>query len=136
MLGTAASRREVAAVEVMKDPGPDRFNFGSVFEGSLQIERGEGFYLGSLSLNYGVTLVCYLLPVMLLAVYGVIGTTTAIVLAAVGLVLMAKKADLALAGSQSEFGPDYYAPVDIVGLYWHLVDLIWIFLFPLLYLIR
>ena len=27
------------------------------------------------------------------------------------------------------------APVDLVGLYWHLVDLIWIFLFPLLYLI-
>jgi hypothetical protein len=35
-----------------------------------------------------------------------------------------------------EFGPHYYAPVDIVGLYWHLVDLIWIFLFPLLYLIE
>ncbi len=34
------------------------------------------------------------------------------------------------------FGPDYYTPVDLVGLYWHLVDLIWIFLFPLLYLIR
>ena len=41
MLGTAASRREVAAVEVMRDSGPDRFNFGSVFEGSLQIERGD-----------------------------------------------------------------------------------------------
>ena len=50
----------------------------------LQIERGEGFYLGSLSLNYGVTLVCYLTPVMLLAFYHVIGTTAAIVLAAVG----------------------------------------------------
>jgi cytochrome c oxidase subunit 3 len=35
-----------------------------------------------------------------------------------------------------DFGPDYYAPVDIIGLYWHLVDLIWIFLFPLLYLIH
>ena len=34
------------------------------------------------------------------------------------------------------FGPDYYTPVDLVGLYWHLVDLIWIYLFPLLYLIR
>ncbi len=30
---------------------------------------------------------------------------------------------------------DYFGPVDYVGLYWHLVDLIWIFLFPLLYLI-
>jgi hypothetical protein len=34
------------------------------------------------------------------------------------------------------FGPAYYTPVDLVGLYWHLVDLIWIFLFPLLYLIH
>ncbi|HMO13050.1 MAG TPA: cytochrome c oxidase subunit 3 [Pirellulaceae bacterium] len=32
--------------------------------------------------------------------------------------------------------PDYFGPVDNVGLYWHLVDLIWIFLFPLLYLIN
>lgn len=35
-----------------------------------------------------------------------------------------------------EFSEAYYAPVDLVGLYWHLVDLIWIFLFPLLYLIH
>ena len=35
-----------------------------------------------------------------------------------------------------QFGPDYFTPVDFVGLYWHLVDLIWIFLFPLLYLIH
>lgn len=41
-----------------------------------------------------------------------------------------------LAAIKSPFGPSYYAPVDIVGLYWHLVDLIWIFLFPLLYLIH
>lgn len=33
------------------------------------------------------------------------------------------------------FGPKYFGPVDFVGLYWHLVDLIWIYLFPLLYLI-
>ena len=33
------------------------------------------------------------------------------------------------------FGPEYFTPVDLVGLYWHIVDLIWIFLFPLLYLI-
>jgi cytochrome c oxidase subunit 3 len=33
------------------------------------------------------------------------------------------------------FGPAYFTPVDLVGLYWHIVDLIWIFLFPLLYLI-
>ncbi len=33
------------------------------------------------------------------------------------------------------FGPDRFAAVDFIGLYWHLVDLVWIFLFPLLYLI-
>ncbi len=32
--------------------------------------------------------------------------------------------------------PDYFGPVDYVGLYWHVVDLIWIYLFPLLYLIK
>ncbi len=39
-------------------------------------------------------------------------------------------------GAKNEFGPKYFTPVDLVGLYWHLVDLIWIFLFPLLYLIH
>lgn len=34
------------------------------------------------------------------------------------------------------FRKDYFGPVDNVGLYWHLVDLIWIFLFPLMYLIH
>jgi cytochrome c oxidase subunit 3 len=37
---------------------------------------------------------------------------------------------------QGDFSNGYYTPVDFVGLYWHLVDLIWIYLFPLLYLIR
>ncbi|MEM6992407.1 MAG: cytochrome c oxidase subunit 3, partial [Myxococcota bacterium] len=38
--------------------------------------------------------------------------------------------------NKGEFGPRYYTPVENVGLYWHLVDLVWIFLFPLLYLVR
>jgi len=36
---------------------------------------------------------------------------------------------------EGHFRPDYFGPVDYVGLYWHIVDLIWIYLFPLLYLI-
>lgn len=32
------------------------------------------------------------------------------------------------------FSPEYYTPVEMIGLYWHFVDIIWIFLFPLLYL--
>jgi cytochrome c oxidase subunit 3 len=35
-----------------------------------------------------------------------------------------------------EFGPSYAGPIDYAALYWHLVDLIWIYLFPLLYLIH
>lgn len=43
---------------------------------------------------------------------------------------------IAIRAGRNEFGPAYFTPVDLVGLYWHLVDLIWIFLFPLLYLIH
>ena len=37
---------------------------------------------------------------------------------------------------RGEISSRYYTPVENVGLYWHLVDIIWIFLFPLLYLVR
>jgi cytochrome c oxidase subunit 3 len=37
---------------------------------------------------------------------------------------------------KGHFTPDYFGPVDFAALYWHIVDLIWIFLFPLLYLIH
>ncbi|HEY1764156.1 MAG TPA: DUF983 domain-containing protein, partial [Opitutaceae bacterium] len=50
----------------------------------LRFERDEGFFLGSMSINYGVTLAFFLTPVMILLYKGVIGTTLAIVLAAVG----------------------------------------------------
>jgi cytochrome c oxidase subunit 3 len=36
---------------------------------------------------------------------------------------------------KDSFSPHYFAPVEVVGLYWHFVDIVWIFLFPLLYLI-
>lgn len=36
---------------------------------------------------------------------------------------------------RGEFNSKYYTPVECVGLFWHLVDLIWIYLFPLLYLV-
>lgn len=36
---------------------------------------------------------------------------------------------------KGHFGPTYWTPLECVGLFWHLVDLIWIYLFPLLYLI-
>jgi cytochrome c oxidase subunit 3 len=42
---------------------------------------------------------------------------------------------LAIKAKNNAFSAEYYTPVEMVGLYWHLVDIIWIFLFPLLYLI-
>jgi cytochrome c oxidase subunit 3 len=37
--------------------------------------------------------------------------------------------------ARGEFSKEFWTPVDLVALYWHIVDLVWIFLFPLLYLI-
>ena len=42
---------------------------------------------------------------------------------------------LAIMASRKTFNADYYTPVEVAGLYWHFVDIVWIFLFPLLYLI-
>jgi cytochrome c oxidase subunit 3 len=41
-----------------------------------------------------------------------------------------------LKAMKGQFGPTYFGPIDFTALYWHLVDLIWIYLFPLLYLIH
>ena len=42
---------------------------------------------------------------------------------------------LLMRARRGEFGPAYYTPVELGGLYWHFVDIVWIYLFPLLYLI-
>lgn len=42
---------------------------------------------------------------------------------------------LFLKARKGTFHKDYYNPVEVTGLYWHFVDIVWIFLFPLLYLI-
>ncbi len=36
---------------------------------------------------------------------------------------------------KGKYTPEYHTPVEIAGLYWHFVDIVWIYLFPLLYLI-
>jgi cytochrome c oxidase subunit III len=50
----------------------------------------------------------------------------------IGLGIMTVIAIMAWRGS---FDAHYYTPVEVGGLYWHFVDIVWIFLFPLLYLI-
>jgi cytochrome c oxidase subunit III len=34
------------------------------------------------------------------------------------------------------FGPAYHAPVEVSGLYWHFVDIVWVFLYPMFYLLE
>lgn len=36
---------------------------------------------------------------------------------------------------KGRFTPEYNSPVELTGLYWHFVDIVWIYLFPLLYLV-
>jgi cytochrome c oxidase subunit 3 len=42
---------------------------------------------------------------------------------------------LAILAWKGHYTPGYFTPIENGGLYWHLVDIIWIYLFPLLYLI-
>ena len=50
----------------------------------------------------------------------------------IGFVLLAVIAWMA---HNDRFSPEWYTPVEMAGLYWHFVDIVWIFLFPLLYLV-
>lgn len=50
----------------------------------------------------------------------------------VGIALLVVMAALAWRG---RFSPQYFTPIEVTGLYWHFVDVVWVFLFPLLYLV-
>jgi cytochrome c oxidase subunit 3 len=43
---------------------------------------------------------------------------------------------LAIRAGRGAFSANYFTPVEMAGLYWHFVDIVWVFLYPLLYLIR
>jgi cytochrome c oxidase subunit 3 len=43
---------------------------------------------------------------------------------------------MAILASRGRFTREYHTPLELTGLYWHFVDLVWVFLFPLLYLIE
>jgi cytochrome c oxidase subunit 3 len=42
---------------------------------------------------------------------------------------------LIVKAAKGRFSPAWHSPVEMTGLYWHFVDIVWIFLFPLLYLL-
>ncbi len=42
---------------------------------------------------------------------------------------------IAVMAARGRFTPEYHTPLELAGLYWHFVDIVWVFLYPLLYLI-
>jgi uncharacterized protein (DUF983 family) len=72
----------------------------------LKIERDEGFFLGSMSLNYGATVVGFITPVVCWRALHVIGFTTALIVAAVGAVGAAGRFSIVL--SRSWWLASYY----------------------------
>jgi cytochrome c oxidase subunit 3 len=103
----------------------------AVFLGFKYVEYSHHFHAGDLPGRYyrgpipgvGAELffTLYFLITGLHGIHVVIGMT---ILAVVGVLAW-----------KGRFGPEYHTPVELAGLYWHLVDLIWIFVFPLIYLI-
>lgn len=49
---------------------------------------------------------------------------------------LAVLATIALLARRGHFSSAYHNPVEMAGLYWHFVDLVWVFIFPTLYLLR
>jgi cytochrome c oxidase subunit III len=43
---------------------------------------------------------------------------------------------LLVAAARGAYSAEYFTPLEMLGLYWHFVDIVWVFLFPLLYLVR
>jgi cytochrome c oxidase subunit III len=71
-------------------------------------------------------------PVQLFFIFYFVMTALHALHLAVGIGLLGV---LVLLAWRDAFSADYYAPVETSGLYWHFVDIVWIFLLPLLYLI-
>jgi cytochrome c oxidase subunit 3 len=105
--------------------------FAAVFLALKYVEYSHHFHAGELPGRYytattvlgpgaPIFWALYFLITGLHAIHVVIGMT---VLTVIG-----------LRAGGGAFTPAYHVPVELAGLYWHLVDLIWIFVFPLIYL--
>ena len=105
---------------------------GLVFLGFKYVEYSHHFHTGELPGRYytspevqgpgaPIFFALYFLITGLHGIHVIVGMT---VLSVIG-----------IRAGQGAYTPEYHVPVELAGLYWHLVDLIWIFVFPLIYLI-
>ena len=69
-------------------------------------------------------------PLFFALYFGMTGLHATHMIVGVGIILF-----LIAQARKGAYGPEWYTPVELFGLYWHFVDIVWIFLFPLLYLI-
>lgn len=107
----AARRRQMeAATGVVVQPGAELSGTRSPAEPEINTPKQAGVFF---SIYYCMT-----------------GVHAIHILAGMGVLIW-----LLVRAVRADFNEQYFGPVDYVGLYWHLVDLIWIYLFPLLYLI-
>jgi cytochrome c oxidase subunit 3 len=83
---------------------------------------GAGFaFSGSDAVHAQVFFFLYFVMTGLHALHMLVGLVLLLILMAMTLV--------------DDFSQEYYTPVETIGLYWHFVDVIWVFLFPILYLV-
>jgi cytochrome c oxidase subunit 3 len=69
-------------------------------------------------------------PLFFALYFGMTGLHAAHMIVGVGIILF-----LIAQARKGAYGPEWHTPVELFGLYWHFVDVVWIFLFPLFYLI-
>ena len=69
-------------------------------------------------------------PLFFALYFGMTGLHATHMIVGVGIILF-----LISQARKGAYGPAWHTPVELFGLYWHFVDIVWIFLFPLLYLI-
>jgi cytochrome c oxidase subunit III len=69
-------------------------------------------------------------PLFFALYFGMTGLHATHMIVGVGIILF-----LITKARKGAYGPEWHTPVEMFGLYWHFVDIVWIFLFPLLYLI-
>ena len=107
---------------------------GFIFMGVKYIEYSHKLHLGLAPgdfFSYTETTTLKGLPLYFSFYYCMTGLHGSHVLAGMILIFW-----LIVRSHKKHFGPSYYTPLECVGLFWHLVDLIWIYLFPLLYLVE
>ncbi|MBI4211735.1 MAG: cytochrome c oxidase subunit 3 family protein [Deltaproteobacteria bacterium] len=96
------------------------------FEYSHKFHEGllPGMYFTFEGLNHPKAPLFFSLYFMMTGLHGIH------VLCGMGLILW-----MLIRSNRGEFSSQYFTPMENTGIYWHLVDLIWIYLFPLMYLI-